>query len=312
VLWYTWADPASEYRTSGLPAIAADAASNPLSAGHSWNITLWDSSSSIPTLSGYDVLVIESGAPFLTGATAGTFWPTSSSYASLLAGSSAIEAARGDRTFITATDADFHAIRGDSGNCAPFSGCAQWDGARGHLINAIDWAGSGDGLGVVALLNINEFTQNPEPAARSFWWAQSSSFLYDELLGNYQTIKSSNVAVIDPGATYLPLNWGLTPQGLSDWRNSFHGQFLDSTPGYIEVVNSSTDSSYAYTIATFSWSSFFDGGGLLPLSDNVSSVPEPGTCGFLLLGVGVLAWRQRRSSSGLIQRYNASISKRAR
>ena len=39
VLWYTWADPASECRTSGLPKIAADAASNPQSAGNSWVIT---------------------------------------------------------------------------------------------------------------------------------------------------------------------------------------------------------------------------------------------------------------------------------
>jgi hypothetical protein len=195
------------------------------------------------------VFIIESGAPFRTGAIPGTFWPTSSSYAALLAGSSAIEAARGDRTFITATDADFHAIRGDSGNCAPFSGCAQWDGARGHLINAIDWAGSGNGLGVVALLNINEFTQNPDPTARSFWWGESGSFLYDELFGNYRTINSSNVALIEPDYADLPLNQGLHHK---DYRagKTRSWRIRRQHTGLMEVVDSSGDSNYAYTIAT--------------------------------------------------------------
>ncbi len=298
ILWYTWADPASEYRNSGLPAIAADAASNPMSAGNAWNITFWDSSSSAPTLSNYDVLVIESGSPFRTGATPGTFWPTSSSYAALLNAGSAIQAARGDRTFITATDADFHAIRGDSGNCAPFSGCAEWDGARGHLINAIDWAGSGNGLGVVALLNINEIPQNPDPNARSFWWADSSSFLHDELLGNYQNIASSNAALIEPAAANLPLNEGLTSQGLSDWRNSFHGQFLDSTPGYTEVINSSTDSAYAYAIATTAFITSGRGGR----DTVVGNVPEPGNVALFFLGLGLLAWQRRHPRLRTVQR----------
>ena len=65
----------------------------------------------------------------------------------------AISAARGDRTIISGTDADFHSIRGDTGLCVPFNGCSYWDGARGYLVNIVNWAASGNRLGVVALLD---------------------------------------------------------------------------------------------------------------------------------------------------------------
>ena len=286
VLWYAWADPASEYRNSGLSAITADAASNAQSAGNSWAITQWSAGTAMPSLSSFDVLVIESGAPFRTGAIPGTFWPTSSAYAGILDNKNAIEAARGDRTFLTATDADLHAIRGDSGNCAAFSGCAVWDGARGHLINAIDWAGSGNALGIVALLNINEFDQNPNigglPPSERYWWDNDDSFLYDELHGNFRTIASSNTASITATAAELALNEGLTPQGLSQWRNSFHGEFLDDTPGYTEVVDSAFNPGYAYTIASAATVSGGRGGR------DANGVPEAQSVALLLLGLIVL------------------------
>ena len=165
----------------------------------------------MPSLSSNDVLVIESGAPFRTGPVARTYWPTSSAYAGILGNESAIAAACGDRTFLTATDADFHAIRGDSGNYDAFSGCAVWDGARGHLINAIDWAGSGTGLGIVGLFNINEFAQNPNPSSgERYWWDDTDSFLHDERHGYFQSISSSNKASITTAAAKLALNEGLT------------------------------------------------------------------------------------------------------
>lgn len=294
VLWYTWADPASEYRNGGLSAIAADAASNAQSAGNTWAITQWGMGDALPSLDNFDVLVIESGAPFRTGTTS-PYWPTSSAYAGILNNKSAIEAARGDRTFLTATDADFHAIRGDSGNCAAFSGCAVWDGARGHLINAIDWAGSGNALGIVALLNINEFDQNPYisglPASERYWWDNSDSFLYDELHGYFRTITSSNTASITAAAADLALNEGLTSQGLSEWRNSFHGEFLDDTPNYSEVVDSAFNTGYAYAMASVDTVGGGRGG-----SDS-NDVPEPTSAALLLLGVAMIAQAARQRSA---------------
>ena len=115
----------------------------------------------------FDVLVIQSGEAFLTGAPGEP--PATPDYSGILNNRAALGAARGDRTFLTAADADFHAIRGDTGNfagsaslgapseegkCAPaISSPECWDGALGHAVNAINWAGSGNGMGIVSFLD---------------------------------------------------------------------------------------------------------------------------------------------------------------
>ncbi|MBM3340573.1 MAG: hypothetical protein FJY56_00445 [Betaproteobacteria bacterium] len=88
-------------------------------------------------------------------------------FSGILRNRAAIEAARGERTFLTGADADVHAINGDTGNapadpiegykrrvtCHPaITGSSCWDGALGHLVNAVNWAGSGRGLGIVSLV----------------------------------------------------------------------------------------------------------------------------------------------------------------
>lgn len=242
VLWYTYADPLSEYRgaDSGIQSIANLAPGYPQGSGLAWNLTFFDNQSPTPDFSAYDVLVTESGEAFRTNAPGGAL--ATPNYDAILDNRAAISAARGDRTFISGTDADFHAIRGDSGNCAAFSGCGLWDGARGYLVNMVNWAASGNGLGIVALLD-GEF-----PAVADRWWAQPNSFLHDELAGHVQYFRD-NAPLLSSAAEGYPLNAGLTSTGLADWRNSFHAGFVD-VAGYTGTVFSSARPGVAMSIAT--------------------------------------------------------------
>lgn len=272
VLWYTYADPASEYREK-ISQLSSIAHTLPQSNGSSWNLNYWDAGSAAPEFTAFDVLVIESGEAFRTGAPGGPL--ATPNYSGILDNKAAIEAARGDRTFITTADSDFHAIRGDTGNipdnegggrCAPAltsSDC--WDGALGHSVNAVNWAGSGNGLGVVSFLD------GEHPG--SFWWTNVNSFLHSELDGRVSYGGSEQNPVINSLQAAHPLNSGLTSKGLSDWDNSFHA-FLLPVDGYTQIVDSSLRPGFAVAIAT--------------------SVPEPATYVMILAGLGLMGAVVRR------------------
>lgn len=250
VLWYTYADERSEYRKkiSGLAEIID---SHPRSNGVAWKLQFWEAGQPAPDFTRFDVLVIESGEAFLTG-------PSNNQnavpdYRGILDNKAAIEAARGDRTFITGSDSDFHAIRGDTGNipanpalgsgkCVPTSTSPDcWDGALGHLVNAVNWAGAGNKLGIVSLLD------GEHPG--SFWWTHEKSFLLNELHGRVSYAGSEQKPIINPSQADHPLNSGLTSKGLSDWNNSFHAFFLP-VDGYEAIVDSSQRPGSAVAIAT--------------------------------------------------------------
>ena len=242
VLWYTYADPLSQYRgaTTGINNIAGLASTYPEGSGLAWNLTFFDNNSVTPDFAAYDVLVTESGEAFRTGAPGGAL--ATPNYDAILNNQSAISAARGERTIISGADADFHAIRGDTGRCVASAGCGYWDGARGYLVNMVNWAASGNGLGIVALLD-GEF-----PVLADRWWQKSTSFLHDELAGRVQYFRD-NAPVISPAADAYPLNDGLTSLGLSNWRNSFHAGFVD-VPGYTGTVFSTSYLGVPVSIAT--------------------------------------------------------------
>ena len=131
--------------------------------------------------------------------------------------------------------------------CHPaITGKSCWDGALGHLVNAVNWAGSGRGLGIVSLVAA-EFPG-------SYWWLDRRSFLRDELNG-FVTIwapdrKPENNPVIPAAAQGYALNSGLTSKGLGNWKNSFHAGFSHSIPGYAPIVDSTLYANTAVAIAT--------------------------------------------------------------
>lgn len=289
VLWYTYADPASEYRQK-FSQLAEVVHTLPQSDGSRWNLTYWDANAAAPDFSAYNVLVVESGESFRTGATpSGPL--ANPNYNGILNNKAAIEAARGDRTFITAADADFHALRGDTGNirddpsaadgggkCSPaLTGSSCWDGALGHSVNAINWAGDGNGLGIVSFLD------GEHPG--SFWWTNGNSFLRDELAGHVSYAGSDQNPTINPLQANYALNSGLTSQGLSDWDNSFHGTFLP-IDGYTPMVDSSLRPGSAVAIAT-------------------SVVPESGTYAMMLAGLALIGaiFRRRKMSGAPISHF---------
>ena len=235
ILWYTYGAPTSSYRSQVLD-LANRAATLPESAKVQWQVTFFGPTDPAPTFSDYDVLVIQNAEGFRTR-------PTPSDpdlapdYEGILNNKLAIEAARGDRTLISGSDADFHAIRGDSGNCSPVNGCFLYDGAVGYVVNAINWAGSGNGMGVVSFYH--------GELAGGFWWNHPNSFLSAELTGYYSARRDNQPPVL----ANLPLNRGLTPVGLSNWINAFHARFAE-VPGYTGVQFAANAPTLALSIAS--------------------------------------------------------------
>ena len=302
VLWYTYADPASEYRQK-ISELSGIVQTFPQTGGLNWNLTYWESGSAAPSFAPFDFLVIETGEAFRTGAPNGPL--ATPDYSGILNNRAAIEAARGDRTFISAADSDFHAVRGDTGNipddpnapggggkCAPaISSSDCWDGALGHSVNAINWAASGNGLGIVSFLD-GEFNG-------SFWWTHPDSFLHDELAGKVSYSGSEQAPVINPVQALYPLNFGLTSQGLSDWDNSFHA-FISPVSGYTAIVDSSARPGFAVALAT---SLFADAPTAPDTGLPITPIDEPGT--LLLVSIGLAFAFLRAPFSGLNGRRRA-------
>ena len=260
VLWYTYAHPSSLYRQR-IQMLADVVHTLPQTFGRRWKLTFFGPDTPAPAFGDYNVLVIHSAETFYSGqydARLAQHPVLPADFGGILKNKAAIEAARGDRTFITGSDADVHTIHGDTGNsplssgerpwiCSPvITGPSCWDGALGHLVNAVNWAASGRGLGIVSLVAAEY------PGA--FWWTDPKSFLRAELQG-YVTVLGGlrpreNNPVIPAAAQRSALNYGLTTKGLSNWKSSFHAGISQSIPGYLTVVESTHYPDMAVAIAT--------------------------------------------------------------
>ncbi|MCA1990828.1 MAG: alpha/beta hydrolase [Coleofasciculus sp. S288] len=221
-----------------------------------WNLTMWNPSESTPNFSDYDVFVIGTG---------GTEFGFDFNASGILNNKNAIEAARGDRTFLSGQDADAHYI---------YAPGPQPNGPFGFLVNAVNWAASGQGMGIVSLADGWFPSNNPTD---SHWWLNENSFLKDELEGYVSTFVEEKV-IVPTETSDFPVNEGLTTEGLSNWKHSAHRSFNKTISGYISINDSGSLPGYAVTIVTASEA---DGG-----TGGSRAVPEPTFSALGLLGFG--------------------------
>jgi hypothetical protein len=247
VLWYTGGTEASgpgTYETA-INNLANPGTGDPVST--TWNITYWTSGAK-PSGS-FNVLVVASPQGS---------WSSNPNYTSLNAALPTF----GNRELVSGQDADWHFINSP--------GPTNFNGPRGFLRDAINWAGSGTGLGLVDL------------------GAGNVGSLGLTGLGSATGMETENV-VIPPAFAGFPINTGLTTAGLSNWGTSAHETWTGSDPSLWTGINIDGNSSCPgpgcrfVTLVTAKEA----GGG-------VGGVPSPtigaGLPGLIAAGVGMLAW----------------------
>lgn len=256
ILWYTGGtEPYSGTYEANINTLAALAPGAP---GHnSWNITYW-TGGAMPSGS-FNVLVIASPEGG---------WSTSPDYSSL--GSMTF----GNRLMLTGQDADWHYQN--------TPGPSAFDGPQGFLLDSINWAGSGTGMGLVALGMDGLGVCDGGPMLGLSGYSADCT-------------ETDNVQIPSAYASY-PINTGLTSNGLSNWGTSAHVAFFDLNPAdWIGInVDGNDGCSAAPGRCYVTIVSAATGGGGIGTG---TSVPEPAELGMFGLGallVGTFVGLRRR------------------
>lgn len=251
VLWYTGGvREASIYFTSYQDMVNDLVKSAPSApGGNTWNVTYWNSGAE-PTApaGGYNVLV--------TASPEGP-WFTDPNFSALTTAASSITL--GDRIMLTGQDADWHE--------QSVPGPANFDGPKGFLLNSINWAGSGNGLGAVFL---GGYTQ--------------TGFT---LTGVAQSDANQDDVRIPTAFASFPINTNLTTKGLSSWATSAHRSYTISDTTMWTGINTSGDSTTQFVTVVSAQSA----------SGGVTAIPEPSTLVSAVLAVlagSGYGWRHRR------------------
>lgn len=238
ILWYTGGakvtSTAGSYETviNALAVQEANPIFNISGSINTWNITYWTGGAK--PVGTFNVLV--------AAAAAGP-WNTNPNYLALTTGVNA--ASFGDRVMLTGQDADWH--------LAYTPGPGLFNNPAGFLIDAVNWAGSGTGMGGVFL----------------------NTGVEGSIFSGFGTSQiANNIITIPPAYAAFPINAGLTSAGLSGWNDSAHDTFNITDSSKWTAINT-TAAGPAITIVSAATA----GGG-------TSSVPDTGsTLAMLLLSV---------------------------
>lgn len=258
VLWYTGGTEQSgpgSYEGN----INSLAASMPgLPGGNTWNVTYW-TGGAMPT-GAFNVLVIASPEGG---------WGTYPDYGALSSALGSITF--GNRLMLTGQDADWHYQN--------YPGPGSFDGPQGFLADSINWAGSGTGLGLVALGMTGAGGCSGGPTLG--------------LAGYSSDCYGTDSVLIPPAYASYPINIGLTSTGLSNWSTSAHAEYFNLDPSlWIGINVDGGDSCSAAPGACYvTIVSAATGGG------GIGTVPEPAELGMFGLGLllmGLFVGARRR------------------
>jgi len=232
VLWYTGGvqDTSGPSYNQNVLNLAAAAPGAP--GGNTWNVTFW-ASGAIPAGS-FNVLVVASPQGG---------WSVNPNYASLDAsGLAGTFDPTAQRLMVTGQDADWHYMNSP--------GPTNFNGPKGFLLDAINWAGSGTGMGLLALGDVGQ--------ARLLINAAGDA-AFAETGGSTEDVR------IPAAEASFPINTNLTSAGLSNWGTSAHDTFSISNATIWDGINTNGASTTSFVTIV---SAAEAGGG-------ISGVPSP-------------------------------------